>query len=185
MKTFVRAAFLGASLLASTNALRVADALADPQKSGALYDLVSGPGTLDPYVSSSAVELEVIHHIFEPLVTIGEHYETAPMLASKIDVSPDAKTFTFKLRDGVKFQNGKVMTSADVVASFVRYRRVSPNATVFTDVESHSAPDPSTFVVKLSKPKRSQGCENNSISPKPIETTTAPKIKLGNVFMST
>ena len=74
------------------------------------------------------------------------------MLASKIDISPDAKTFTFRLRDGVKFQNGKVMTSADVVASFERYRRVSPNAKVFTDVESYSAPDPSTFVVKLNKP---------------------------------
>src|ERR1700722_3332285 len=143
MKTFVRAAFLGASLLASMGALRVADALADPQKGGDLvYDLVSGPGTLDPHVSSSAVELEVIHHIFEPLVTIGEHYETAPMLAAKIDVSPDAKTLTFKLRDGVKFQNGKVRTSVDVVASFERYRRVSPNATVFTDVESYSALDP-------------------------------------------
>ena len=119
MKTFVRAAFLGASLLVSTHALRIADALADPQKGGNLvYDLVSGPGTLDPYVSSSAVELEVIHHIYEPLVTIGEHYETAPMLASKIDISPDAKTFTFTLRDGVKFQNGKLMTSADVVRSF-------------------------------------------------------------------
>jgi peptide/nickel transport system substrate-binding protein len=153
MKTFVRAALLGASLLASTTGLLVASALADPQKGGNLvYDLVSGPGTLDPYVSSSAVELEVIHHLFEPLVTIGEHYETAPMLASKVDVSPDAKTFTFTLRDGVKFQNGKVMTSADVVASFERYRRVSPNAAVFTDVESYSAPDPSTFVVKLSKP---------------------------------
>jgi peptide/nickel transport system substrate-binding protein len=153
MKTFVSAAFLGASLLASTNGFLVADALADPPKGGNLvYDLVSGPGTLDPYVSSSAVELEVIHHIYEPLVTIGEHYETAPMLASKIDISPDAKTFTFTLRDGVKFQNGKVMTSADVVASFERYRCVSPNAAVFTDVESYSAPDPSTFVVKLSKP---------------------------------
>lgn len=40
----------------------------------------------------------------------------------------------------------------DVVASFERYRRVSPNTAVFTDVESDAAPDPSTFVVKRSKP---------------------------------
>src|SRR5271163_940032 len=126
MKTFVRAAFLAASLLASTSALRVADALADPQKGGNLvYAYVSGPGTLDPYVSSSAVELEVIQHIYESLVAIGEHYETRPMLAAKVDISDDAKTFTFKLREGVKFQNGKTMTSADVMASFERYRRVS------------------------------------------------------------
>jgi peptide/nickel transport system substrate-binding protein len=85
-------------------------------------------------------------------VAVGEHYETRPMLASKVDISPDAKTFTFKLRDGVNFQNGKVMTSADVLASFERYRRVSPNASVFADVAGASAPDASTFVVTLNKP---------------------------------
>jgi peptide/nickel transport system substrate-binding protein len=126
---------------------------ADPKKGGNLvYAYVSGPGTLDPYVSSSAVELEVIQHIFEPLVAVGEHYETRPMLASKVDISPDAKTFTFKLRGGVNFQNGKVMTSADVLASFERYRRISPNATVFADVADVIAPDASTFVVTLNKP---------------------------------
>jgi peptide/nickel transport system substrate-binding protein len=126
---------------------------AEPKKGGNLiYAYVSGPGTLDPYVSSSAVELEVIQHIFESLVAVGEHYETRPMLASKVDISPDAKTFTFKLRDGVNFQNGKVMTSADVLASFERYRRVSPNASVFADVAGANAPDASTFVVTLNKP---------------------------------
>src|ERR1700721_4236524 len=114
MKTFVRAAFLGASLLVSTHALRIADALADPKKGGNLvYAYVSGPGTLDPYVSSSAVELEVIQHIYESLVAAGEHYETRPMLASKVDISPDAKTFTFKLRDGVNFQNAKARTASE------------------------------------------------------------------------
>jgi peptide/nickel transport system substrate-binding protein len=153
MKRTTLALLLGASLLASSTLVGQSIAVADPQKGGNLvYAYVSGPGTLDPYVSSSAVELEVIHHIFESLVAIGEHYETRPMLASKVDISDDAKTFTFTMRDGVKFQNGTVMTSADVVASFERYRRVSPNAAVFTDVDSYSAPDPSTFVVKLSKP---------------------------------
>jgi peptide/nickel transport system substrate-binding protein len=153
MKKISLALLLSGSFFACSALVDLSSAVADPQKGGNLvYAYVSGPGTLDPYVSSSAVELEVIHHIFESLVAIGEHYETRPMLASKVDISDDAKTFTFKLREGVKFQNGKVMTSADVVASFERYRRVSPNAAVFTDVESYSAPDPSTFVVKLSKP---------------------------------
>jgi peptide/nickel transport system substrate-binding protein len=96
--------------------------------------------------------LEVIQHILESLVAIGEHYETRPMLAAKVDISDDAKTFTFRLREGVEFQNGKTLTSADGTASFERYRRVSPNAAVFTDVDSATAPDASTLVVKLSKP---------------------------------
>ncbi len=152
MKPLVRTALLGASLLACASMFAL-PVHAEQKKGGNLvYAYVSGPGTLDPYVSSSAVELEVIQHIFESLVAVGEHYETRPALASKVDISPDAKTFTFTLRQGVKFQNGKIMTSADVLASFERYRRVSPNAAVFTDVASATAPDASTFVVKLNKP---------------------------------
>ena len=153
MKRLVRRVLLATSLLAMTGFVMDSAAVADPKKGGNLvYAYVSGPGTLDPYVSSSAVELEVIQHIYESLVAVGEHYETRPALASKVDISDDAKTFTFTLRPDVKFQNGKVMTSADVLASFERYRRVSPNATVFSTVESATAPDPSTFVVKLNKP---------------------------------
>jgi peptide/nickel transport system substrate-binding protein len=153
MKPLVRAVLLGTSLLALSGLPLGSTASAEPKKGGNLvYAYVSGPGTLDPYVASSAVELEVIQHIYESLVAIGEHYETRPMLASKVDISDDAKTFTFKLREGVKFQNGKTMTSADVMASFERYRRVSPNAAVFTDVESATAPDASTFIVTLNKP---------------------------------
>jgi peptide/nickel transport system substrate-binding protein len=153
MNPILRNVLLAASLCCLSCPPLGSIAHAEPKKGGNLvYAYVSGPGTLDPYVSSSAVELEVIQHIFESLVAVGEHYETRPMLASKVDISPDAKTFTFRLRDGVKFQNGKVMTSADVLASFERYRRVSPNASVFADVANANAPDASTFVVTLNKP---------------------------------
>ena len=130
-----------------------ASALAEPKRGGSLtYAYISGPGTLDPHVSSSLVELEVINHLFESLVAMDGQYNTKPALAQSIDVSPDAKTYTFKLRPGVTFHTGQAMTSADVLASFERYRRISPNADILADVESMTAPDPSTFVVGLKKP---------------------------------
>jgi peptide/nickel transport system substrate-binding protein len=97
------------------------------------------------------VELEVIHHLFESLVAMDANYNTKPMIASKVDVSADAKTFTFTLRRGIKFHNGKELTSADVLASFERYKKVSPNASALADVESMLAPRPETFVIRLSK----------------------------------
>ena len=74
------------------------------------------------------------------------------MLASKINVAPDAKKFTFTLRKGVKFHNGKEMTSADVLATLERYRKISPNGKVFNDVTSFDTPDPYTFVINLKTP---------------------------------
>src|SRR3984957_18393917 len=113
-------------------------AFAEPKKGGVLaYASVSGPGTLDPHVSSSAVELEVIHNVFEPLVTLDNQNATKAMLAAKASASPDAKTYTFELRKGVKFHNGDEMTSADVQASMERYGRVSPNAANLAGVERY------------------------------------------------
>ncbi len=123
---------------------------AEPKRGGdAIYAYPSGPRTLDPYVINNTVEIEVVNEIYESLVALGEDYTAKPSLAAHVDVSPDARTFTFALRHGVKFQNGKEMTSADVVASFQRYQAVSPNADALADVASYDTPDPYTFVIHL------------------------------------
>ena len=125
-------------------------ARAVPKKGGTLtYANVSGPGTLDPHVSSSGVELEVIHNVFEGLVALDNRNATKPMLAEKTSVSADLKTYTFELRRGVKFHNGDEMTSADVKASMERYQQVSPNSKNLSDVERYETPDPYTFIMQL------------------------------------
>src|ERR1700730_13892947 len=108
--------------------MNVGSAAADPKKGGVLaYATVSGPGGLDPHVSSSAVELEVIHNVFEPLVTLDNQNATKAMLAASISASPDCQTYTCQLRKGVKFHSGEEMTSAEAEASMERYGRVSPH----------------------------------------------------------
>ena len=63
--------------------------------------------------------------------------------------SPDHLTYTFKLRQGVHFHNGKAMTSADVVASFDRYAKVGLQRSMFDNVASWDAPDTDTFVIHM------------------------------------
>jgi peptide/nickel transport system substrate-binding protein len=128
-------------------------AFADPKKGGVLaYATVSGPGGLDPHVSSSAVELEVIHNVFEPLVSLDNQNATKTMLAASAAASADAKTYTFVLRRGVKFHNGDEMTAADVQASMERYGAISPNKGNLAGVERYETPDPYTFIMHLREP---------------------------------
>ena len=137
------------------------------RKGGSItYANLSGAGTMDPHVAANVVELEMIHHVYEALVSMGESYDAKPMLASSIDVSPDARKFTFHLRKGVKFSNGKEMTATDVIATFERYRKVSPNAAQLSDVQSMETPDPYTFIVTLNNP--------NAVFLEALKTPTYP-----------
>src|SRR5690606_14560600 len=79
--------------------------------------LTAQPPTLDSAMTVSQVALDTAQYIFEQLYTLNANYEPVPMLAESVDVSEDGLTYTFTLRQGVKFHNGKEMTSDDVVAS--------------------------------------------------------------------
>ena len=137
------------SMSAATVLLATSPSQAQIKGGTLIYSTVAGPASLDPYMAGSLVELEIIHEIFETLVAMDENYNAKPMLAAKVDVSNEAKTFTFALRKGVKFSNGQEMTSADVLASFERFKKVSTNAPLLADVDKYETPDPYTFIVHL------------------------------------
>lgn len=80
------------------------------------------PLTLDPPMTTATITRDISRNIFETLVTLNSKLQVVPMLAKSIDESKDGKTYTFHLRKGIKFHNGKEMTSDDVVASMNRWK---------------------------------------------------------------
>jgi peptide/nickel transport system substrate-binding protein len=76
-----------------------------------------------------------------------------PLLATSYTLSPDKLSWTFKLKQGVKFSNGQAMTSADVKFSLDK-ARATKGGWEFLDVAigSVTAPDPATVVVKTKYP---------------------------------
>ena len=81
-------------------------------------------------------------------------------LAESWTISPDRRTYTFKIRQGVKFHDGSVMTSKDVKASwdhivFPPPSVVSSRVSTYQGVESIEAPAPDTVVFRLKHPEAS------------------------------
>lgn len=64
--------------------------------------------------------MDIIRNVFEGLVAWDAANRLAPALAEKWDVSPDGKVYTFHLRKGVKFHNGRLLTADDVQFSLER-----------------------------------------------------------------
>lgn len=102
----------------------------------------------------------VLLHVVEGLVALREDTSVGPMLASKVDTSADGLSYTFTLRDGVKFQNGAPLTAEDVVWSWQRSMlptsgwRCQPefDGKGMTKVLAVEAPNPKTVVFKLERP---------------------------------
>jgi peptide/nickel transport system substrate-binding protein len=107
--------------------------------------------SLDQMTSSTISTRNIAMNIFETLMTRDENNHPIPDLARSVTESPDHLTYTFKLRQGVHFQNGKTMTSADVAASFERYNKVGLERSMLDNVDHWDAPDPDTFVIHMKK----------------------------------
>jgi len=105
--------------------------------------------SLDQMTSATISTRNIAMNMFEALMTRDENFSPVLDLASSMTEAPDHLTYTFKLRQGVHFHNGKEMTSADVVASFDRYAKVGLERSMLVNVASWDAPDKDTFVIHM------------------------------------
>lgn len=107
--------------------------------------------SLDQMASGTISTRNIAMNIFETLTTRDETNHPIPDLAQSVSESADGLSYTFKLRHGVHFQNGKLMTSADVAASFERYSKIGLERSMLDDVERWDTPDLYTFVIHMKK----------------------------------
>jgi len=123
------------------------------------YNEAAGITSLDPAFSRTFENLWAVNQVFEGLVELDDNSNVVPLIATHWDISPDGKTYTFKLRDDVffhetaEFEKRKVNAS-DFVYSFNRIvdpGTASPGKWVFNKVAENgfSAPDSQTLVIRL------------------------------------
>ena len=135
------------------------------------YDITARPRSLDPQLATSAESLMVLENVFEGLLRLTPDGAVIPGAAERYEVSPDGLTYTFYLREGLEWADGKTpLTAADFAFAFQRVVNpdtASPAAVGFLCIQNAAeildglmpptqlaarALDDATFEVRLTAP---------------------------------
>ena len=150
-------AYSGVAVLALSLAWAPAQAQAQTRKDSVILGMILEPTSLDPTMAPAAAIGEVVHYnILEGLTKINADGSISPLLAESWKMDADGKAYTFKLRKGVKFQDGAAFDSAAVKFSFERAK--DPKSTnkakgaVFNNISHIATPDAHTVVLVLNNP---------------------------------
>src|SRR5499425_1563927 len=157
-----------------------------PRKGGVIrVGNLGEPPALDAHWTTASITETLTNHIYEGLYSLDSSNKPIPMLAEGVSISKDGLVYTFKLRQGVKFHNGKEMTSEDVVASLARWGKQSVyGKALFAQVVDWKALDKYTAEMKLKEKSAivliSLAVPNNfgAIYPKEIAEKFAPEQKV-------
>ena len=125
-----------------------------PEPGSAVMVIESSPNNLDLRVGTDAQSERVGGLLFDALVKKDAHFELRPWLAARWE-QPDARTWVFHLRDGVRFHDGRPLEAEDVawtIRSMTDGTLVTAKGGAFAAVDRVEAPDRLTVVVRLKRP---------------------------------
>lgn len=152
--------------------------LAQSKKDSVVMGMTLEPPGLDPTNAAAAAIAEVtLYNIYETLTKINEDGTTSPLLAESWTASPDLKTYTFKLRKGVKFHNGEPFDSAAVKFSFERNAvptSTNKDKSLFQGFESVATPDADTVAITLKNSEPNLPFLLGQASASIVESKSAP-----------
>lgn len=126
-----------------------------PAFGGTYIEAVSeSPHNINPILSTNDADRDLSKLIFSSLLEYNPIGELAPGLAASYAVSKDGKTYTIKLKDGIKWHDGKPFTSNDVIFTINAVQNPEYNSPLRTSWQGvkAEAPDKSTVVITLKTP---------------------------------
>ncbi len=114
----------------------------------------SWPDVIDPAIGNDYAGSSSIINLYDTLVFPNAKGGVDPWLASSWTVSKDGRTYTFRLRPGVRFHDGGLLRASDVVASYERLKTIGRGFAylVTPNIVSVKAPDARTVVFTLKEP---------------------------------
>jgi peptide/nickel transport system substrate-binding protein len=108
---------------------------------------------IDPIWTTAYISRNHGYMVYDTLFAMDKDLKPQPQMVDKWETSADGKTWTFVLRDGLSFHDGKPVTAEDCAASLIRWgKRDAMGQLMFTAVESVSGRDAKTLEIKLTRP---------------------------------
>jgi peptide/nickel transport system substrate-binding protein len=108
---------------------------------------------LDPHFTTSFTTRDLGYLIYDTLFAVDENFEPKPQMVESWTVSDDQLTWTFKLRDGLKWHDGQPVTTADVLPSIKRFTdKDALGGLLGKSTKEMTAVDERTFRIVLSEP---------------------------------
>ncbi|MBN9538608.1 MAG: ABC transporter substrate-binding protein [Alphaproteobacteria bacterium] len=145
-----RTALAGGAALAGVSLIRPREARAAKALTVVLESEVT---ILDPHVITATITRTFGLHVFDMLFAMNEKGEIKPQMVDTYEVSPDKLSWSFVLRDGLKWHDGAVVTAEDCVASLKRWSVRDPlGKMLMADTETLEAKDPKTIRLVLKQP---------------------------------
>ena len=138
---------LVALLLAAACAAALAPLPAESRGGRLAFAISGGPDTLDPQRTAATLAFQVMKSLYDTLVEPDDRGVLVPGLAESWAMSADGRQWTFKLRPGIRFHNGKTLDAQDVVATFIRIldpKTASPKRTDYSAIDRVEAVTPLT-----------------------------------------
>ena len=108
---------------------------------------------LDPITTTAYITRNHGYMVYDTLFATDAKFQVQPQMVDKYDVSADKLTYTFTLRDGLKFHDGQPVRSADCIASVERWaKRDALGQKLAESTESWKAGQRQDFTLKLKRP---------------------------------
>jgi len=108
---------------------------------------------LDPITTTAYITRNHGYMIYDTLFATDAKFQVQPQMIDKYELSKDQLTYTFTLRDGLKFHDGQPVRSADCIASIERWaKRDALGQKMAEATESWKAVNDKTFTLKLKRP---------------------------------
>lgn len=111
--------------------------------------------SLDPHDMLAAGTKEIFFNVYEGLYKADSDGNLVPAVASGVEISEDGLTYTFTVKEGVKFHNGNPVTAEDIKYSVEKFADIeggAPSIAAFSNIESVEIADDTKVAIKLAQP---------------------------------